>query len=303
MTDPRETFELMIRFPEGAKGVATKREVLIWFEEHGVTNFAEGVVDGVEDQLEGAFEHDDGSPILVFDYDHDVLWKLYAALNGSFASHIELRLATLLTESWRQAWNEQAREIVTEHFHIQTAGSDLTAPVGLTSIVLNAGEAFGSGRHATTEICVRMLEKLPAKHARAAVMDVGTGTGILLIVASRLGYKRLVGTEIDDDVIAEARANALVHDVTIELHNTPNVPSSAERFDVVIANILAPVLHELMPQMARVLKPGGSLFLAGFIEKEAGPIVAAAVAAGLTLRERSATRGWVGLHFSPGISA
>lgn len=290
-----ETHELQLRFEDAA----TKRAVLAWLAERGVTSLAEGVIDGVEDALEDpelAFaDESDRAPVLVYDESLAALEALAKDVGARFPT-VDARLATLSDEAWSRAWNDDAVTIQTERFFVRPADFPGATPAGLVPLTIRAGAAFGSGRHATTQVCLEVLERLPAAVKRGRLLDVGTGTGILAVAAFSLGFAELAGTDIDDEVLAEARDNAALNGASVRLEKT-EVPSLAEgKWDVVAANILAPVLHQLMPTFAQLLAPGGALLLAGFIDKEAGPLVAAAAKVGLVVRERRECRGWVGLR-------
>jgi ribosomal protein L11 methyltransferase len=162
--------------------------------------------------------------------------------------------------------------------------------------VIERGEAFGDGRHATTQVALERLEALvPDDGGR--MLDVGTGTGILAIAAARLGMAPVVATDIDAAVLGEARVNARANGVEDELKLvlTEDLPAGGG-YELICANILVPVLHALMPQLARALAPSGRLALAGFIEKDEAALLARAEACGLDLVRRASVRGWSGLE-------
>lgn len=297
-----QTFELKIRFPVAVHAVKDKQHVLLWLADRGVTNLAEGMIDGIDEALgeapmnDDAFGEEDASPVIVYDYERLALERLATDLASAFGDRVATTLGVLSTEAWSQAWNEQAEVIKTERFFVQVNAQAPAADDARIPLLIGTGAAFGSGRHATTEVCLRLLESLPVSAGpdHHGFLDVGTGTGILAIAASRLGYDVLVGTDIDAEVLDEARANAIANDVQVELLLTDSLPPGS--FDVVAANILAPVLHQLMPLLAAALATNGVLLLAGFIAKEAQPIVDAASRAGLRLRRQLDCRGWIGLE-------
>ena len=295
-----ETHELEIRFldPDAKGGAAEKRRVLARLSELGITDFAEGVVDGVgllieAEDVETCFD-DDATPILVFDKDPARLAGVEADLKQAFGSSLGFRRATIPDEAWRQAWDEGDELIRTRRFVVWPQRRAGTPPPGLTVLKLVKGEAFGSGRHATTQAALEALERLPDALARGPVLDVGTGTGILLIAAHHLGFHPLVGTEIDDAVLDEARRNASLNGLGMQLENRAE-PRAGARYRLILANILVPVLHHLMPRFGELLEPEGRLVLAGFIDKEAGPLLQAASRLGLVEESRTLCRGWVGL--------
>lgn len=295
-----ETQELEIRFAEcdAARAAEVKRQVLARLAELGVTNFAEGVVDGVDLRIESDdatpdFD-DDATPILVFDEDRSKLRALEADLARRFGAALTFRQAVLPDQAWKDAWDQTTEPIRTRRFFVWPQDLAVKPPRGPVVLRLVRGEAFGNGRHATTQAALEALENLPETLQRGAALDVGTGTGILLLAAHHLGFGPLEGTDIDDAVLAEAGRNARLNGVTMRLENTPE-PRAGKRYPLILANILVPVLHHLMPHLASLLADEGRLVLAGFIDKEAAPLIAAAERVGLVEESRSLCRGWVGL--------
>lgn len=172
-------------------------------------------------------------------------------------------------------------------------------------IELDPGMAFGTGLHPSTRLCIAALEEhvVPGD----AVLDVGTGSGVLAIVAYKLGATMILATDIDPIAIDVANENAARNHVplnaqpgiTVQQGSVPSV--MAGQFDVVVANILAEVLAKLFdaeygyPPLAEPLKPGGLLILAGIIEERAGLVIDVAQRHGCTLIGRKQEGDWVAL--------
>jgi ribosomal protein L11 methyltransferase len=148
-------------------------------------------------------------------------------------------------------------------------------------IVLDPGMAFGTGSHPTTALCLGALDRELSRRPGAAVLDVGTGSGLLAIAAARLGARRVAGTENDAAALEVARENAARNGVSVELSLSP--PASVTgRFDVVVANILANTLVELAPEVASKVAPGGALYLSGLLAGQEEQVREAYAACGLT---------------------
>lgn len=131
--------------------------------------------------------------------------------------------------------------------------------------VLASGAVFGDGSHPTTRICAGAVDLLCRQSEYHAVLDVGTGTGILARVARARGAQFVVGTDIDPEAIQCARAHAALDDHPVEIRISDDSPDhSGARFNLVVANILEGPLRILAPALTRALAPGGTLLLSGF---------------------------------------
>lgn len=137
------------------------------------------------------------------------------------------------------------------------------------NITLDPGAAFGTGSHPTTRLCLHWLEA----HVQAghAVLDYGTGSGILAIAAMKLGAREAVGVDIDAVAVEAARYNALQNDVAIRFETTDDTLDYVA--DITVANILANPLKMLAPLFAGHTHPGGRLVLAGILDEQAEDII------------------------------
>ncbi len=129
---------------------------------------------------------------------------------------------------------------------------------------LDPGMAFGTGDHATTRLCLSWLEEHMGRGA--SVIDYGCGSGILAIAAKKLGAGRVVGTDIDEQAVSAARANAAENEVEIAFTSSSTFES--EEADVVIANILSNPLKLLAPLLGALVAPCGHLVLSGILERQ-----------------------------------
>ncbi len=141
------------------------------------------------------------------------------------------------------------------------------------NLELDPGLAFGTGSHPTTRLCLRWLaqERIGGK----AVLDYGCGSGILAIAASRLGARRVVGTDVDPNALTASRANAARNGVAATFLPVDELPAIEGAFDVVVANILANPLISLAPALARHLRAGGHIVLSGVLEAQADAVMTA----------------------------
>jgi len=158
---------------------------------------------------------------------------------------------------------------------------------------LDPGLAFGTGSHPTTRLCMEWLEAHPPQGQ--SVLDYGCGSGILAIVAAKLGAASVAGVDIDPQAVEAARYNSERNGCTIDTFLPDQWAAAGERhFDLVVANILSGPLQLLAPLLCRQLAPGGRLLLSGVLAEQAEQ-VAAAYAPFLPLTVAARLDGWVAL--------
>ncbi len=163
---------------------------------------------------------------------------------------------------------------------------------------LDPGLAFGTGSHPTTRLCMEWLEAhVPSG---ASVLDYGCGSGILAMVAKKLGAARVTGVDIDPQAIESAHYNSQRNGCDIDYY-VPDEFSAAmqsgaqpEAFDIVVANILSSPLKLMAPMLSSRVAPGGMLVLSGILARQADE-VAAAYAPFIQLSVWAEHEGWVAL--------
>ena len=166
---------------------------------------------------------------------------------------------------------------------------------------IDPGTAFGTGMHETTQLCIRQIRKYMTKGAE--VLDVGTGSGILSIIALKLGAGHAIGTDLDPCTIPAVEENKKNNDIPEEaftliignLIDDPEVQKAAgrEKYDVVLANILADVLIPLTPVVVNHMKPGGIYITSGILDVKEQVVRDAVEAAGLEVLEVTHQGEWV----------
>jgi ribosomal protein L11 methyltransferase len=164
-----------------------------------------------------------------------------------------------------------------------------------TQIVIEPGQAFGTGHHASTRGTLLAIEGLCDGHGIARALDVGTGSGILAIAMRKLGVDDVTAIDIDATALENARENANLNrlDGAIRFSAAP-IGSIRGRFDLITANILSSVLIEMAPQLKARLSAGGYLILAGILSREADSVLAA-YQPDLSLVASRADRSWTAL--------
>lgn len=156
---------------------------------------------------------------------------------------------------------------------------------------LDPGLAFGTGSHPTTRLCMEWLET--HLHPNENVLDYGCGSGILAIVASKLGAHTVTGVDIDTAAVEAARYNAQRNQVVANFILPDALP--AGQYDLVVANILSNPLKLMAAMLAGRVRPGGRLILSGVLARQAEE-VAEAYAPWLMMRVWRSHEGWVCLH-------
>lgn len=189
--------------------------------------------------------------------------------------------------------------IATGRFTVHGSHDRGRIPHGPNAILIDAGEAFGTAHHATTQGCLRAIDRLTRRQAFARVLDLGCGSGVLAIAAARaLPRADVLATDSDAVAIAvaaaNARANGVAGRIAFACATGLDHPwlRQATPFDLVIANILAGPLIALAAGLSNAVRPGGMLVLSGILDREAAAVTAAYAAHGFTLLDRYRNAGW-----------
>ena len=166
---------------------------------------------------------------------------------------------------------------------------------------IDPGTAFGTGMHDTTQLCIRQLRKFIT--SETVLLDVGTGSGILAILALMFGAKKAIGTDLDPCAIEAVRENKEVNGIRPEdfellignIITEKEIQDQVgyECYDIVVANILADVMVPLTPVIVHQLKKGGIYITSGIIDDKESVVVEAVKAAGLELLEVTYQGEWV----------
>ena len=178
------------------------------------------------------------------------------------------KLQAVENEDWLDGWRKNfTLTQLTEQTLVVPSWQDLPAEESRLGIRIYPGQGFGTGTHETTRLAAVALEKeIEGETESFSVLDVGTGSGILAILAAKRGADRILALDIDEEALANARENC-THNQVNEQISLASHPLSRidEAFTLIVANIIAPVLLQLAPEFSRLLKPGGRLILSGIL--------------------------------------
>jgi len=222
---------------------------------------------------------------------------LRSALTDAIGHEVELQEQELPDKDWNEVWKAHFSPIeVSPRLWVCPSWRLGETPAGATVLVLDPGMAFGTGTHATMSLCLEAIDEFLAAHPNASVLDVGTGSGILAIAAKLLGAPQVVGTDNDPVAVRVADENAALNKVSLNL-STKGLDSIQETFPLVVANIMAQTLIELVPSLVARVAVGGELLLSGILDFQGDDVTHAFVENGLEALERREKGEWVLLRF------
>ncbi|MDO5424710.1 MAG: 50S ribosomal protein L11 methyltransferase [Eubacteriales bacterium] len=205
-------------------------------------------------------------------------------------------------KDWINNWKQYFHQFYVDDILIIPSWEEVKAEDAEKMIIhIDPGTAFGTGMHETTQLCMRQLKKYVTPETE--LLDVGTGSGILSIVALKLGAKHAVGTDLDPCAISATKENLEVNEIPeggmdVLIGNIIDDKAvqdqvGYEKYDIVAANILADVLVPLTPVICHQLKTGGIYITSGIIDDKEETVVEAVKAAGLEVVEVTHQGEWV----------
>lgn len=223
---------------------------------------------------------------------------LAARLDGLASNGIDKGAGAV---SWKAVADEDWAETWKEFFHTEKIGArtvikptweEYEAKAEEIVVELDPGAAFGTGQHATTSLCIRALEELV--RPGMTVFDVGTGSGVLAIVAAKLGAKRVEAVDFDPVAVRVARENVRQNGAedVVSTERSDLLKSVAGKADLIIANIIADIIVRLFGEVEGSLAAGGTMLLSGIIEDRLPDVVEAAARHGFAVEKIEQEKGW-----------
>jgi ribosomal protein L11 methyltransferase len=214
------------------------------------------------------------------------------AVQDFFSECKSLGAQEVADQDWVRLTQSQFAPVeITPEFWIVPTWHD--KPAGATKIItLDPGLAFGTGTHPTTRMCLRWIARNASALAKQRVLDYGCGSGILAIGAALYGASLIDAVDIDEAAVQSTQDNAVANQVALNAGLPDQVSNSPKSYAVVLANILATPLKVLAPLLTGHVAPGGSLVLAGILERQEVELIAAyAPYAKLEVSDRE--DGWI----------
>lgn len=206
------------------------------------------------------------------------------------------RYAAIETRNWNAPWERDFPPVEVEGRLLIRAPFHAPAPDGVMEAVVAPRMSFGTGHHATTWLMARAVLDLGVDGREG--LDMGSGTGVLAIVAAKCGAAHVDAVDIDDWADASCRENIVANGVADRVEPLLGDVGriAGRRYDFILANINRNVLTAQMPAYGAALREGGDLLMSGFLEQDAPAVVEAAAAQGMAVAATASKAGWMLVH-------
>lgn len=200
-------------------------------------------------------------------------------------------------DDWAESWKQYYKPVPLGKVTIVPAWEKYDAKEGEVIIRMDPGMAFGTGTHETTRLVIRLMQDLPIEGKR--VLDVGTGSGILSICASKLGAKSCNAYDIDPVAVKVARENAIADgcdNITVGVSDLlRGVDLAGGKYDFCVANIVADIIIRMLPDVRSYVESDSPLILSGIIGERADEVREAVIKTGFTVEKEIKENDWVGM--------
>ncbi|MBO6661300.1 MAG: 50S ribosomal protein L11 methyltransferase [Roseivirga sp.] len=226
-------------------------------------------------------------------FNHPALQTLFNRYRQQ--TRIWYELKKVPRENWNEEWEKNYDPIaVGDQIYVRATFHEAKPNVPY-EIIINPQMSFGTGHHETTHQLLAL--QLEVHHQDKKVLDVGSGTGILAIMAAKLGAQSVAATDIDDWCIENALENFGLNNIEPEFvkQGTIHELDLTEQYEIILANINTHVLLDEMAEYNKLLAENGHLFLSGFYETDKTQIIALATELGLKEVKSTTEKNWVAL--------
>ena len=200
-------------------------------------------------------------------------------------------------ENWADSWKKYFKPIPLGRVTIVPAWESYEAKEGEIIVSIDPGMAFGTGTHETTRLVMKIMQDVVK--GGEAVLDVGCGSGILSICASKLGAKSCNAYDIDPVAVKVTKENAIASGCTNITAGTSDllrgVEKKADGYDVCVANIVAEIILRMLPDIKEYLVPGAPIILSGIVKEREDDIKNASISLGFTVERIERENDWVAM--------
>lgn len=245
------------------------------------------------------FESGDGWIVEAYYAEHPDSERLTKELGALLSFAVpQIEVVEVPDENWVAISQAALPPVSAGRFTIHGSHDRGLVPRGPNTLLIDAGEAFGTAHHATTQGCLIALDRVTRRRQFESVLDLGCGSGVLAIAAARaLPGARIEASDNDPVAISVARTNARLNGVAgrIRMWVADGLPRSRVRegnYDLILANILADPLVALAQDVAWALRPGGVVILSGLLVRQAEYVIAAYRSHGFSLVDHRRLAGW-----------
>jgi ribosomal protein L11 methyltransferase len=203
--------------------------------------------------------------------------------------------------NWVAKSLEGLAPVVAGGFYVYGSHETAPVPTGLTGIKIDAAEAFGTGHHETTTGCLEAIDRTLKRRKPRALLDIGTGTGVLAIALAKRLRLPVIASDIDPVAVTttanNARDNGVAKNiVAIEATGLDHrIIAGNAPYDLIVANILAGPLQQLAPGVGRIAQQGATVILSGILNTQAARVVAAYARQSVVLRQKIVKKEWTTL--------
>lgn len=254
--------------PKRAKQV---EEVLALYEIEGME-----ILNPLEDSYDDPLWQEDEAPVApkgdlaIFKIyaEEDVFQRIIQEQKELVLQH---RIEEVVEQDWNQLWAQQFPGIETSKVFIRPPWVEKKEDK--VDLIIEPGMAFGTGSHETTLLCIEVLEDY--LQAEDVVIDVGTGSGILAILSKKLGASNVYARELDEKALENANVNARLNDTEIDFSHGDLLQGMEVSANLIVANILPPILVRMVEDAARLLVDEGILILSGILDKRVDELLLA----------------------------
>ncbi len=218
-------------------------------------------------------------------------------MEKEFGFHCRIDYARIDEENWAESWKTFFwPEKITRRITVKPTWRSYEPEPGEVVVEIDPGMAFGTGTHPTTAMCIRLIEQYLKKGD--TFLDIGTGSGILMIVAAKLGADTLCGIDNDEMAVEIAERNLVINNVPkkrFQLKTGDLLDGVKKRFDLIAANILSQEVLTLLDSVIMNLSATGMFICSGIIEKNSEGIIAKMKTQGFKILEIQKENEWVAI--------
>lgn len=226
----------------------------------------------------------------------EILSSLKAKFEG-LGIKVEFETIGLKEDDWAECWKKYYKPLhIGQNVVIVPMWENYEAKETDVIVKIDPGMAFGTGTHETTALCAELIEKYMPKGSR--VLDVGTGSGILAVLASKLGAGEVEALDIDPNAVKAAKENCLANDaLNVTCRQSDLIRAASGKYDFISANIVADIIIRMAENVGDYIKKGGILIVSGIIETQAEQVYGVLTGKGFSLLSKLNKNDWNAFAF------